>query len=62
MAFDLERERYNLGVTSFVDFVNANRTYVQAQTDMAQAKYRFLFQKIALDFAVGTLKVEDIPY
>jgi outer membrane protein len=62
MAFDLERERYNLGVTSFVDFVNANRTYLQAQTDMASAKYRFLFQKVALDFAVGTLKVEDIPY
>jgi outer membrane protein len=60
-AFNLERERYFLGVTSFVDVTNATRTYVQAQTDMAQAKYRFLFQKIALDFAVGTLKVEDIP-
>lgn len=61
MAYNLEQERFNLGITSFVDFANANRTYIQAQTDMAQAKYRFIFQKIMLDYAVGTLKPEDIP-
>jgi outer membrane protein len=61
MAFNLEKERYDLGVTSFVDFAAANRTYVQAQTNLAQAKYRFLFQKILLDYALGTLKFEDIP-
>jgi outer membrane protein len=61
IAFNLEQERYNLGITSFVDLANANRTFIQAQVDMAQAKYRFLFQKIMLDYAVGTLKTEDIP-
>lgn len=61
MAYNLEQERFNLGITSFVDFANANRTFIQAQTDMAQAKYRFLFQKIMMDYAVGTLKAEDIP-
>jgi outer membrane protein len=61
MAYNLEQERFNLGITSFVDFANANRTYIQAQVDMAQAKYRFLFQKVMLDYAVGTLKPEDIP-
>lgn len=60
MAFVLETERYNLGVTNFVDFINANRVFVQAQTDKAQAEYRLLFQKVLLDYAVGTLKVEDI--
>jgi outer membrane protein len=59
-AFSLETERYNLGVTNFVDFINANRVLVQAQTDKAQAEYRLLFQKVLLDYAVGTLKVEDI--
>ncbi|MFM7486481.1 MAG: TolC family protein, partial [Cytophagales bacterium] len=59
-AFSLETERYNLGVTNFVDFINANRMFVQAQTDKAQAEYRLLFQKVLLDYAVGTLKVEDI--
>lgn len=61
MAYNLEQERFILGITSFVDLANANRTYILAQTDMAQAKYRFIFQKIMLDYAVGTLKPEDIP-
>lgn len=60
VAFSLETERYNLGVTNFVDFINANRVFVQAQTDKAQAEYRLLFQKVLLDYAVGTLKIEDI--
>jgi len=60
-AYHLEQQRFELGITSFVDFANANRTYVQAQTDMAQARYRLLFQKILLDYSLGTLKVEDIP-
>ncbi len=59
LAFSLESERYNLGVTNFVDFVNANRILVQAQTDKAQAEYRLLFQKILVEYAVGTLKPED---
>jgi outer membrane protein len=60
IAFGLETERYNLGVTNFVDYTNANRALVQAQTDKAQAEYRFVFQKILLEYAVGTLKAEDI--
>jgi len=61
VAFNLEQERYNLGITSFVDLANATKTLVQAQTNMASAKYRFLFQKIMLDYATGTLKLEDLP-
>ncbi|MBS1506395.1 MAG: TolC family protein [Bacteroidetes bacterium] len=59
MALQLETERYSLGVTNFVDFANANRVFVQAQTDKAQAEYRLLFQKVLVDYAVGTLKPED---
>lgn len=61
LAFNLETERYNLGVSSFVDIANANKTYVEAQTNLAQAKYRLLFQKILLDYALGDLTLEDIP-
>ena len=59
-AFNFETERYNLGVTNFVDYTNANRVYVQAQTDKAQAEYRLVFQKILVDYAVGTLRPEDV--
>ncbi len=59
-AYRLENERYNLGITNFVDYSNANKALVQAQTDHAQAEFRLLFQKILLDYAIGTLKVEDL--
>jgi outer membrane protein len=60
IAFQLESERYNLGVTNFVDYTNANRVLIQAQTDKAQAEYRLVFQRIAIEYAVGTLKAEDL--
>jgi outer membrane protein len=56
----LETERYNLGVTNFVDYTNANRALIQAQTDAAQAENRLIFQKIVIAYAVGTLVPEDI--
>jgi len=60
IAFGYEKERYELGVTSFVDFITANKTFVQAQTDKAQAEFRLLFQKVLMDYATGTLKPEDL--
>jgi outer membrane protein len=60
VAFELERERFNLGVTNFVDFVNANRTFVQAEADKARAEYNLVFQRILIEYAVGTLKAEDL--
>lgn len=62
LAFQLETERFNLGVTNFVDFAQANIRLVQAQTDKAQAEYRLIFQKILLEYATGTLKIEGIEY
>lgn len=59
VALQLETERFNLGVTNFVDFVNANRAYVQAEADKARAEYNLVFQKLLLEYAVGTLKAED---
>ncbi|MGC4021768.1 MAG: TolC family protein [Cyclobacteriaceae bacterium] len=60
-AMDLESQRFMLGVTSFVEYANANKVLVQAQTDKAQAEYRLVFQKVMLAYAAGTLKSEDIP-
>jgi len=59
LAYQFETERYRLGVTNLVEYTTANRTYLQAVTDRAQAEYRLLFQKIQLDYAIGTLRIED---
>lgn len=60
VAFDYESERYRLGITNFVDLSQANKTYVKAQTDFAQAIYNLKFQEVLLDYALGTLTEEDI--
>jgi outer membrane protein len=62
MAFQLESERYTLGITNFVDYAQANRILIQAQTDKSQAEFRLIFQKVLLEYATGTLKIEGIQY
>lgn len=57
-AFALESERYNLGITNFVDYIQANKNLVQAQTDKAQAEYRLVFQKVVMDYVTGIQKTE----
>jgi len=59
-AFQLESERFNLGVTNFVDYANANRAFVQAKIEKAQAEFRLMFQRISLDYAIGTLKYDGL--
>lgn len=53
-------ERYRLGLNNFVDLATANRQLVQAQSDMAQAKYTQYFQDILLMYAVGVLETENV--
>ncbi|HNP18646.1 MAG TPA: TolC family protein [Fulvivirga sp.] len=60
LSFDLEKERYDLGLSSLVEYNQANQRFVQAQADMAQAKYTLLFQDILLQYAIGTLGIDDI--
>jgi outer membrane protein len=60
LAYQYETERYNLGVTNLVEYSTANARYMQAMTDLAQAEYRLLFQKIQLEYSLGTLKIEDL--
>ncbi|MDL5047925.1 TolC family protein [Oscillatoria amoena NRMC-F 0135] len=61
LTFGLEQERYNLGITDIVSLTQANQNYTRAEADYASAKYTLLFQKILINYAIGTLKFEDIP-
>ncbi len=61
VSFELETERYNLGIVDFVQLAQANANFVQAQTDFASATYRVLFNKLLLDYSIGTLNFEDLP-
>lgn len=61
VSFKLEKERYELQVSDIVQYTVANQAYVAAQADYQSARVTLMFQKILIDYATGTLSVEDIP-
>ena len=61
LAYQMEKERYDLGISNIVQLTTAQQQYVRAQSDFASARYTLMFQKILLNYATGTLKLEDIP-
>ena len=61
LNLELQAERYQLQASSFVEYTQANTDFVRAKGSHAQAKYVLLFQDILLQFALGTLDLDDIP-
>ena len=61
LSFSLQKESFELGASDFVAYTQANRDYLNAQSTFAQAKYTLLFQDILLQYAIGTLKFDDLP-
>jgi len=61
LALRVQRESYELGVASQVAVATANQAYVVAASSKAQAEVTLLFQKILLEYALGTLRIEDVP-
>lgn len=61
LSYQLEQERYRLGISDIVALTQANQNFTQAQSDFQSAKYTLMFQKLLINYAAGTLKFEDIP-
>jgi outer membrane protein len=59
LAFQTQEESYRLGIASQVALAQATQTFVVAQASRAQAEVTLLFQQMLLEYALGTLKVED---
>jgi outer membrane protein len=60
LALKTQQESYLVGVANQVTLAQANQTYVQAAASKAQADVTLLFQSILLEYAMGTLKVDNI--
>ena len=58
---ELERERYQLGISDIVALTQSNQALTLAETDYEGARFTLMFQQILINFATGTLKFEDIP-
>jgi outer membrane protein len=61
LSYKMEKERYDLGISTMVQLTTTNQAYIKAQGDFQNAKYTLMFQKLLLNYATGTLQVEDIP-
>lgn len=59
LALKTQQESYELGISSQVALAQANQTYVLGAASKAQAEVTLLFQKILLEYSLGTLNVED---
>jgi outer membrane protein len=59
LALQTQKESYELGISTQVELAQANQTYILGAASKAQAEVTLLFQKILLEYALGTLRVED---
>ncbi|MCU0356421.1 MAG: TolC family protein [Cyclobacteriaceae bacterium] len=55
-AYNLERERYDLGLSTFVEFSQASNALIQGQAAKAQAEFTLMFQETILNYQIGQLK------
>jgi len=58
-AFETVEARYKIGSATFVELANSRATFVQAQSNRAQAVFNFTFQKKVLAFYTGSVDIED---
>jgi outer membrane protein len=61
LALKTQQESFLLGVSDQVALAQANQIYVQAASSKAQAEVTLVFQNVLLNYALGTLKFDDIP-
>jgi outer membrane protein len=59
-AYNIQKERYNVGVGDLVELSRSTGTFVDGAASRAQAQYTLLFQKVILDYFTGVLNKEDI--
>ncbi|MFC2125679.1 TolC family protein [Bacteroidota bacterium] len=59
-AYNIQKERYDVGVGNLVELALSTNTLVKAAADRAQAEYSLLFQKVILDYYTGTLSASNL--
>ncbi|MBK6267389.1 TolC family protein [Marivirga sp. S37H4] len=59
-AYEVQNQRYQMGASSLIELSQANQILVQAESDYAQARFTLAFQKLIVEYNIGTLKLDDI--
>ena len=61
LTYKMEKERYDLGISTMVQLTTTNQAYVKAKGDFQNAKYNLMFQRLMIALCHWNLKIEDIP-
>lgn len=57
-ALETERQRYEIGASTLIEFSQAQALFVQAQSNRIQSLYSYIFQEKLLDYYLGALQPE----
>ncbi len=60
LALKTQQESYQLGVSTQVALALANQIFVQGAASKAQAEVTLIFQRILLEYAVGSLNIDNL--
>ncbi len=60
-AYDLAQAKYNAGITSVVEFSQAQLFKLQAQINHTTATYEYQINRLVLDFQIGASKFQQPP-
>jgi outer membrane protein len=52
-AFRYAEQKFNVGVMNSVDYNNAKKDMTNAESEVLQSKFDFIFKKTVLDFYMG---------
>lgn len=58
-AFEIQKERFELGNTDLLTFNQSNTNLVRSQSELVAAEYRLMFQQLLVDYFVGRLDVDS---
>ena len=59
-SVDTMQAQYEVGTSTIVDLLNQQQQYVQSQQQLANSKYQYINDLIALKFQAGTLSMKDV--
>jgi outer membrane protein len=60
LAFEMTRERYQVGAATLVELTQLRASLTQAESALVSARYSLAFQQQLIDYYVGDLNPEDI--
>ena len=61
ITYQMEKERYDLGISDIIQLSTTNQAFIKAQGDFQNSKFTLMFQKLLINYATGTLTLDDIP-